>query len=96
MFELTINFCDDLTKRKIEYKNMFFGGSNVWDHGRISKDSQHTAEKWADIFFDNFVPSSNNHQEHELQDDLLFLVRKTLRPGYTVGTKEVLIVLKRS
>lgn len=65
----------------------------TWAYGNAFGDAQaplppRNQEKWADMFFDNFVPSVN-HQNHELQDDLLFLVRKQIKAESQVGALEV-------
>ncbi|OQV21660.1 KIAA0930-like protein [Hypsibius exemplaris] len=52
-------------------------------------------QRWGDIFFDSFVPSTNN-QSTDLQDDLLFIVRRTPRTDTDIGTMQtVLDVIRR-
>ena len=46
-------------------------------------------QKWGDIFFDNFVPSCVGSQNSELQDDLLFIVKKVPTVEAGISSMEV-------
>ena len=68
-------------------------GRNSWTFVSGDGGSEHSLstshkQRWGDIFFDNFVPSIN-HQNAELQDDLLFIVRRIPRPDTQIGSMQV-------
>lgn len=53
-------------------------------------------QKWGDIFFDNFVPSCVGSQNSELQDDLLFIVKKVPKVEAGISSMETVVdVIRR-
>ncbi|XP_055334413.1 uncharacterized protein KIAA0930 homolog [Paramacrobiotus metropolitanus] len=85
-------------------KNRHKQRTETWAYGSAFMDpglhvspypAQTNDSKWADMFFDNFVPSIN-HQNHELQDDLLFLVRRAVPEDSKTGIPQVSVdVIRR-